>query len=353
MRIFRAIAAATLVLGASACGGGAESAEGPRAVANTEIPEGPLSDLYEEAEAAGEDEIVLYGPPGAYSDEFFDVFETQFPGIEVRMEYLWGADLQSRVDADYSQKKPVADLFFPSAPDFGQLSKKGYLEPYLPETAEGLGDDFIEDEWNTPALLIYGPVYNKTRVQGDDVPSSWADIVSDRFDGSLGTSDPMVTGSAAQNLQVGLRSGVIDEEWVRREAAMKPLIFPSQSAATQAVANGQIELAVAVSYANYLLAADDGAPVGFAILEDGQYGGHTPIGLAMDAPHPSAAKLLVSWLYSEDGQAALAGFGLQGTMPDAPTPEGLEDLELLIYPDGEHLEELDAYMAKLKELWGA
>lgn len=347
----KVIAAVLLALTLAACGEGGEAATGPKAVANTEIPDGPLRDLYDAAKVANENEIVLYGPPGAYSDQFFDIFEKQFPGITVRMEPVWGADLQSLVDADYSQKDPKADLFFPSAPDFGQLREKGYLEPYLPETAEGLGDEYIEDQWNTPALLIYGPLYNKSRVTGDDIPNSWEDIVSKRFEGRLGTSDPMVTGSAAQNLQVALREGVIDEDWIRREAAMKPLVFPSMSAATQAVANGQIDLAVQVSYANYLLASGDGAPVGFGILDEGQYAGHTPIGLAKDAPHPNAAKLLMSWLYSPDGQAALAGFGLQGTMPDAPAVKDLDGIKLLVYPDNEHLKELDGYMAKLKQLW--
>jgi iron(III) transport system substrate-binding protein len=348
----KVIAAAVLALSLAGCGGGAGATNaGPSATANSEIPDGPLRELYDTAKAANESEVVLYGPPGAYSDKFFDIFEKQFPGITVRMEPIWGADLQSRVDADYSQKKPTADLFFPSAPDFGQLRAKGYLEPFLPETAKGLGDEFTEDQWNTPALLIYGPIYNKSQVAGDDIPDSWADIVSERFNGHLGTSNPMVTGSGAQNLQVGLRESVIDEDWVRREAAMKPLIFPSQSAATQAVANGQIQLAVQVSYASYLLASGDGAPVGFGILKEGQYAGHTPIGLAKDAPHPSAAKLLMSWLYSTDGQAALAGFGLQGTMPDAPKVPNLEGIKLLIYPDGEHLKELDGYMKNLTKLW--
>ena len=352
MKTKKAIAAAVLALSLAGCGGaGGDANAGPNVMANTEIPDGPLRELYDAAKAADESEVVLYGPPGAYSDQFFDIFEKQFPGITVRMEPIWGADLQARVDADYSQKKPKADLFFPSAPDFGQLHDKGYLEPFFPETAEGLGDEFIEDDWNTPALLIYGPLYNKNQVTGDDIPDSWEDIVSKRFEGHLGTSDPMVTGSAAQNLQVGLREGVIDEDWIRAEAAMKPLIFPGQSAAALAVANGQIQLAVQVSYASYLLAAGDGAPVGFAILEEGQYAGHTPIGLAKNAPHSSAAKLLMSWLYSTDGQAALAGFGLQGTMPEAPKVENLEGIKLLIYPDGEHLDELDGYTKNLKKLW--
>lgn len=301
-----------------------------------------LTDLYKAAKDSGQTEVVAYGPPGALNAAVAEDFAKAFPGMSVKYEYIFGAELQSRVAAEYSQGKPNVDVFISGAVDDDAFREAGYLEPYVPSTAKELDPKFQESHWASPIFVVMGPMYNTNQLKGGDVPAKWDDLVSSALKGGIGTSDPKVPATAAFMIGAALKEGVIDEKWLDDLAALDPKIFPSQTATVQAIASGQSKITLLVSYNNYLAAKKDGAPVGFSMLEEGLFAWPQAVALAKDASAPDAAKLFIAWLYSEEGQASVANTGIQGTMPDAPRVDGLEKAKLFTYPHKEVLSEYDS-----------
>ena len=74
-------------------------------------------------------------------------------------------------------------------------------------------------------------------------------------------------------------------------------------------------------------------------MDDGAFFSDVAYGVLDGAPHPNASRLLVSWMFSEAGQASVAEHVFEfGTMPNAPKPEGAEELGdpvRLSYPGGD------------------
>ena len=192
-------------------------------------------------------------------------------------------------------------------------------------------------------------MYNVNLISEEGAPTVWADLISPDLAGTIGMSDPTVPATAAFMIGAALRNDVVDEDWVNQLGALNPKIFPSQTASVQAIASGQEALTVLVSYSNFRAAQDDGAPVEFALLEEGTFAWPQSVALAANSDAADAAKLFIAWLYTDAGQESVAAAGLQGTMPSAPRPEGLEDATYFTYSHSDVLAEYESVSAVISE----
>ena len=73
----------------------------------------------------------------------------------------------------------------------------------------------------------------------------------------------------------------------------------------------------------YLGAKKAGAPVGFTLLDDGNYTVTLYMGLLKGAPDLLAAKLYEAWLFTPQAAKVLAAEGTYSALPGAPSPAGL------------------------------
>jgi ABC-type Fe3+ transport system substrate-binding protein len=90
-----------------------------------------------------------------------------------------------------------------------------------------------------------------------------------------------------------------------------------------AVAQGAKSIGIAVPVPFYLAAKKAGAPVGFTLLDDGNYTVTLYMGLLKGAPDTLAAKLYEAWLFTPQAAKVLAAEGTYSALPDAPSPPGL------------------------------
>lgn len=296
-----------------------------------------LDELYESALESGRTTISAAGPPGGYDERVVEAFEEEFPGITVNLDFSFGATLQQKMAAYFSQGEVGTDVTFAGAADQQIFAENGWLEPYRPETMEGIDEINVEEQWASPSLVVYGPTYNSDLISGDLVPTSYQDMTNPDYSGIMGTGDLTIPASSAFAIGIPLHEGIIDEAWVEDFTALDLEVFPTQTAAMQATISGQSSIQWSVSYTNYLGAAAGGAPIEFAALEEGVFGNLLPLALVRDTPNPDAARLFIAWLYSDGAQSLLAETGVQGTMPDAPRPAGLEEAEYVYVSNSELL----------------
>ncbi|MFV2175515.1 ABC transporter substrate-binding protein [Actinomadura sp. LOL_016] len=338
MRKLRCLGIAA-VLGAAltltACGG----EETPKVVAAS-----TLDELYQAARNEGE--ILVYGPTEDLYRKVYDEFEAAYPGIEVRTSDIFGPELDSRLEGERISGGFDADLLHIGVSDIERFAETEYLVGFRPVQADGLPGAFRgeDDRWSVPSQHLYATVYNTGKLKENEAPRTWADLVAATWKGRMAVADPAVSGATAQTLSAGLAGRVIDERWLDALVGrVSPKTFPSVATALQTVATGEVALSLTAGYGTYMRQRAAGAPLGFAVMRDGGYMSDVAYGALGGSPHPNAARLLVSWMFSAEGQRALAEHVYEfGTMPGAPRPKGAAELgefARIAYPGAERYEE--------------
>lgn len=294
-----------------------------------------MDELY--AAAQDEGTITIYGPTeDIYADVYAD-FSKKYPGIEIVTSDIFGQELDARLEGELVAGGFDADLLHIGVSDIERYADKEYLTPVSPLGIDGLSDEFVGTDklWTVPSQHLYTAVYNTNKVAAADVPTTWDDLLA--YKGAMAISNPKQSGATPQALAAALADGVIDESWIDQLAAHGSLkVFPSVATALQATVTGETDVSVVAGFGSYMRQVAQGAPVGLAVLKDGAYFSDVAYAGLDAAPHPNAARLLVSWMHSDEGQASIADHVFEfGTTEGAPTPAGAEDVvdaQRIAYP---------------------
>jgi len=288
-----------------------------------------LKPLYDAAVAAGEVELVVYNPNTSANMPIFAAFSARFPTIKVVGVDLFGPKLTSRLEAEASSGQAAGDIVYTTSNDMPEYAGKGFLASYAPETTAGLDEKFVGTNrmWFDWTLTVSGPFYNKSYIKPADAPKSWRELADRKWSKQISISTLQSVSGTGQALTALTIAGKLDRAWFEGLAANRPIVSQANAQAIQAVASGQATLGLDVPYHFFKAAAKKGAPFEFIFPEEGVISIPLNEAILAKAPHPNAAKLFATWLFSAEVQALLADIGMQGTMPDAPkvvgAPQGL------------------------------
>jgi iron(III) transport system substrate-binding protein len=297
-----------------------------------------LSGLYKQAKAAGNTKVVVYVAYPPAVQPIFDAFAKDYPGITVTPVAIAGPTMQARLQAEAQSGKVQADLVFMGVSDTVPLRNSHLFEPFAPDIAAHLPAEYRgpDNLWQTPMTQATVVSYNTTTVASDAVPHTWADVVASRWRGKIGTGDLTAgTSGTVSALAIAYLKGVIDDAWMRKAAALRPTIYPSTGGVIQGIATGQSDISLPHGNPSAYVAAQQGAPIGRAILAGGMPSFGLPVAITKSAPHAGAARLLDAYLFSAKAQEITASAGLSPTMPGAPVAPGLEKAKLLVLTNEE------------------
>ncbi|MQA84535.1 MAG: extracellular solute-binding protein [Streptosporangiales bacterium] len=346
MRLFNRhirIGAAALALAsaAAACSGGGAQEPGTVQIApgDAEVLGGKaavdaMTGLYQAAQRAGQSEVVVYGPGEEDRRPAYDKFEERFPGIEVRGEFFVGPEMTSKINQEFATGKHIADIAQSGDTAIAPYLEQNRLEKFVPATAEGLDPSFRDPDSvvHSSSASTFGILYNTEQVEAAQAPKGWNDLLDPRWRGRMVMEDPTKFGGSFGTLNHLMFDGGYDERFVQRLSAQNVHLVATAAASGTAVATGEFPVAATYPYSFYIRDKAKGAPVEFVFPVDG--GNHLSphyLALLSGAPHPNAAKLL-TWLFTPEGQRALADAGYYPTMPKGPAPgeyPPVDELELL------------------------
>jgi iron(III) transport system substrate-binding protein len=290
-----------------------------------------LNQLWDAAKAKGQTEVAMYSNNSLQFKELFATFEDKY-GIDIKVTDMFGPPLVARLEADYATGNVQADILMSGPSDLIVFKQHGWLESWVPENAKGVMDPNLygpDDAWVSFAALPLGTMVNTTLVEEKDYPKTNADMVTERWRGKIAMNKPHASSGLSQGVGVLLENGVIDFAYLEKLAALDPLIAASARASMDLVITGQRELTPYISLNSFLTAKEKGAPVALIFPSDGYSAIAAPNGLAKNAPHPEAGKLLLAWFQSPEAQALFTKSGQPGVMPGAPAPEGYPELSTL------------------------
>jgi len=288
-----------------------------------------------------------------------DGFEKKYPGIKVQASRLTSSEAALKIMNEARAGKQQADVFDGSALVF-RLTAAGVVEPYKPEAAKDFpaGSKEANGLWTALNTYVMTPAINTELVPDKEAPKTFADLLDPKWRGRIAwTNDPTTAGPPGFIANVltfmGQQPGM---EYLRRLAQQQIVNVPAaQRVVLDQVIAGQYPLALMTFDNHSVISADAGAPVRWLKMEPAVELPN-PAGLVRNAPHPNAAKLLLEYMLSPEGQAVFREANYIPANPAVPpkdptlTPAGGKFKATLITPE-ETAAKLDEWVAIYNELF--
>lgn len=253
-------------------------------------------------------------------------FNKKYPWIKVSTLDLGGEEVFQRYYADRASGSQTGGMLLtPAVETWMDFAKRGNLVPYLSPESDKL------PAWSRPIPGLYTVsadplvmVYNKLLLPEGKRPRGLkhlAELVKANpgdFRNAITTYDPLNSTSARDLFLIYQRRyGDQAWEWIN---AIGPSLRPEGSAGPmlQKLAAGEYKVAFFASGVVVFPRSRDkamGQIMEWKFMEDGQPLWVRPVGLPKDGSTPNAARLMLDYIVSHEGQA---GFGKGGLTPYRP-----------------------------------
>jgi iron(III) transport system substrate-binding protein len=257
------------------------------------------------AKAKQEGSVTIYSSqaPSSLAD-FAAKFKDKY-GINVTVNRQVDSVMVQQITAEQGSGKPVADVWVQASKNYvlGALKNKWLTPP--------IGPDFYAKIYNRKTLLGPGPTAivaaavlgmgwnTSVYPQGvKDIP----DFLNPALTGKIGMPQP--TSPSFIDWYLWLKE-TYGKDILNKLAAQKPKIYLSSLTMEQAVISGEITASPFVPGVA-LDAKAQGAPIEFKLANNGKTWNAPVWGLILkNAQHPNAAQLLLDFMVTQEGQAAV------------------------------------------------
>lgn len=280
---------------------------------------------------------------------------------ETRLQIRYGRDAEQLLALAEEGDRSSADVFWAnSAGTLTAAQAEGRLAP-LPDSVLALADAFVPSggQWLPVTVRFRVLAYAPDRVETASLPTSVMDLPSvEALQGRIGWTP---TYSSFHDFVTAMRVVHGDapaREWLTSMQAMQPRSYPGNSAMLEALAAGEIDVALTNHYYILRVNANEGAQVGMHHFAPGDVGNLalvTGAGVLTTASDEAAAHRFLAYLTSEAAQnrASQQTFEVP-VVRSANPPAGLlsfdEAVALGPDVDFEQLADLEGTLGMLREI---
>jgi len=286
------------------------SAYGRDAYAAAPAPSKVTPELIEAAKKEGK--VIWYTAVDLpVAERIAKAFEAKYPGIAMRVERSGGERIFQRIGQEYASKIYAVDVVNSSdAAHFIVWKRDGILAPYLTEDvanhypAEHKDPDGQFASWRL-WLSVIG--YNTKLVKAEEAPKSFADLLDPKWSGKIVKGHPGYSGTIMTATYQMSRD--IGWEYFEKLAAQKVMQVQSSADPPKKLALGERAVMADGNEYNLVQLKEKGEPVEIVYPTEGTPLIVGPSGVLKDAPNPSAARLLQSFMFSAECQQLMIDFG--------------------------------------------
>jgi len=249
-----------------------------------------------------------------------DAFEKQYPGIELQYARADEAPTAAKILAEAQAGRIQADLF-DGISNMVPLKRAGIVAPVVPASAALIPPDLKDKDGHWIAILLYvfSPGINTTLVSRKRAPKTYADLLDPAWRGKMAWNPGSIAGAIGfvgnTLMSMGDARGM---EYLKALSAQHIVnIEASSRAILDQVIAGEYPIGLMMFNHHTVISAQKGAPSDWIAMEPVPVA-LDAVGILKDAPHPNAARLLVDFLTSEDGQRVLQKADYLPSMPSVP-----------------------------------
>jgi iron(III) transport system substrate-binding protein len=246
------------------------------------------------------------------AEKFGKAFEAKYPGISVRVERSGSERIYQRIGQERQSSIHAVDVVNTAdTAHFLEWKRNGWLASYVPEDVAKHFPVTHVDAAGTYAVLnsnVTAIGYNPKLVKREDAPKSFADLLDPRWKGKIVKAHPSFSGNILTTTFILARE--LGWSFFESLAQQRVLQVQSSSDGPKKVAIG--ERAVCADGADYQLVAlkERGQSVEVVYPTEGSPLLPVQSAVFQEAPNPSAARLLQSYLFSvEAQQVSVDAFG--------------------------------------------
>ncbi len=237
--------------------------------------------------------------PSEQADKVIAAFNAKFPNVKVRHTRLVGGnELAVRTVQEIQARGYTGDVLTGGADHLWQLRGRGNLES-VDWSALGAAKDMAPNaNMISTAASIYVVSWNTKKVTDAEAPTTWEQMLDPKWTGRVGS---WVRAAAFAQLAATEGEDKATKQ-LERFVALKPMLFKSTFPLAQAVGAGEIDVGIGF-YHSTLPPLNAGAPIKMRALDV------VPMhiiysGISKGAKNVEGAKVLLSWLASEEGALA-------------------------------------------------
>jgi iron(III) transport system substrate-binding protein len=249
-----------------------------------------------------------------------EAFEKAYPGIELQYARADEAPTAAKILAEAQAGRVQADIF-DGISNMVPLKRAGLVVPHGSPSAGKIPADLKDREgyWISILIYVFSPGINTTLVSKEQAPKTYQDLLDPRWRGRMAWNPGSIAGAlgfvGATLMSMGEARGM---DYLKALSAQRIVnIEASSRAILDQVIAGEYPIGLMMFNHHTVISAQKGAPSDWIKLE--------PVPVALDAvailkgaPHPNAARLLVDFLTSEDGQRVLQKADYLPAMPSVP-----------------------------------
>lgn len=231
-------------------------------------------------------------------------FEAKFPAIKVAVERSGAERVFNRIGQEMASKIYRVDVANSSdAAHFIVWKREGWLAPYLSQDmARDVPKEMVDGDglFCNQRTHLSTIAYNSKLIAPADAPKGFVDLLDPKYSGKLVKGHPGYSGTIMTATQQLAR----ELGWSYFEKLAKQKVLQVQSATEPPKRIVAGERAIAVDGSDYLfwVAKEKGQPIEVVFAVEGTPLISNPMGIFKAAPNPNAARLLVSWIMSAEGQ---------------------------------------------------
>ena len=272
--------------------------------------------------AKGEGKVVVAGGAGESFRNAITAFRKSYPDIQLDYVGVIGRDFASRIVQERRADQFLWDVHIGGASSImGPMVAQGAVDPLqpaliLPEALDdgkwrnGFKDGWMDRErkyvYGFVESLLYAVYVNRDFVSEGEF-NKGEDLWNPKWKGKIVWYDPRSGGSGGhQGLMILLSYG---EEALRRLLReQEPVLTTDYRQQTQWVAQGRYPIAIGLLESFLRPFQKEGVGKNIKPLKEPKLtsaaGAFGHVALINKPPHPNAAKVLINWLLSKEGQEA-------------------------------------------------
>jgi iron(III) transport system substrate-binding protein len=257
---------------------------------------------------------------------FLAAFKAKYPFLDVAGGYYSAPTgrVLARVSAEIESGNLSFDaLHIGSLAPFLTMARKGQLLPYhSPELAAYPDGAHGGDLWTTARVIGVIMAYNKNVLPPDKAPKAWVDMLRPDFKGGKLVIQDSAAGTAFNQMYV--LEKLLGLDFMKKWGAQKPVIVATAAQLIDLLVRGEALVGATVDH--FRAFEPDAMRAGIVAVypAEGMPVAPAPIAILKGAPHPNAARLLVDFTLSHEGNTLLAHdiFAVYSSRKDVAPPEG-------------------------------
>ena len=255
--------------------------------------------VIEKAKAEGE--LVLYTAWGLDTVQALQkAFAKKYPFIKVEVFRTGSERLLNLTTAEHKQRLFRADVFSGSHLAMINHTKAGHLQKYVSAEQRAFPKEYKDPDGYWTAFYMDTRVlaYNTKMAVRDQLPKSYDELLLPKWKGKMGmdNADYILYGTLQE--MMGRERG---SAFLKKLAQQDLIIRSGHPILTQLLIGGEFPIYIDAFGSNIERFKAQGAPIDWVALEP-VIVSLNPVGLALNAPHPASAKLLIDFLLSKEGQ---------------------------------------------------